>query len=161
MGCSIFTKSFKRFSINKGSGIMKNRIIIFSVVLFGILSCTNDDDNLSSCDQVIVISSEQYANAPADKLTINSLEINGDCLKINFSSSGCSGDTWKLKLIDSEVVLETNPPQRNLRLSFKNEEACEAYITKEITFDIKSLQFDRNQLLLNITNSGDQILYEY
>ena len=82
-------------------------------------------------------------------------------MKINFSSSGCNGDTWELKLIDSEDILESNPPQRNLRLSLKNEESCLAYITKELTFDISNLQVNGNKVQLNLTNSDKNILYKY
>ena len=85
---------------------MKSQIITLLVILFGIIACNNDDDS-SSCDQITIISSEQYSNQPSDQLTINSLDIYENCLEINFSSSGCSGDTWVLKLIDSEVVLES------------------------------------------------------
>ena len=140
---------------------MKNKILIGLVVFFGIIACNNDDNDSSNCDKVTIVSSEEYETAPNDQLFINTLELNGDCLKINFSSSGCNGDTWSLKLIDSEIILESNPPQRNLRLSLKNEELCEALITKELTFDINELRVDGNQVLLNITNSDDQILYEY
>jgi hypothetical protein len=64
-------------------------------------------------------------------------------------------------LIDSEAILESNPPQRNLRLSLKNEESCEAIINKEVSFDISKLQVDGKKVLLNIFNSSGQILYEY
>ena len=116
---------------------MKNLLILIIVGLTN-LSCSKDDDNGNQniCDFETVISAEQYVNAPSDQLTINSLEINDNCLKINFSSGGCSGDTWELKLIDSEDILESLPPQRNLRLSLINEELCDAYITKELTFDV-------------------------
>lgn len=139
------------------------RIGILSVIILSLITFQfcNKDDNSINCDKQVVISSDEYDSAPNDQLTINNLELNDDCLKINFSSSGCSGETWQLKLIDSEVVLYSNPPQRNLRLSLKNEELCEAYITKELTFDVKELQVNGNQILLNITNSDDQILYEY
>jgi hypothetical protein len=140
---------------------MKNGISLVFVFLLVISACSSDDNTTSNCDQITIIDSNQYKNSPNDHLTINSLEINDNCLKINFSSGGCSGDTWALNLIDSESILESNPPQRNLRLSLKNEELCEAYITKEITFDINKLQVDGNKVLLNLTNSGDQILYEY
>jgi hypothetical protein len=43
----------------------------------------------------------------------------------------------------------------------KNDELCAAVIGKEMTFDISQLQVNGNRVLLNITNSGDQILYEY
>ncbi|SFU41721.1 hypothetical protein SAMN05216480_1035 [Pustulibacterium marinum] len=140
------------------------RILFTLVIGLSILACTDDDNNNGSsanCDFETLISAEQYQNGTFDQLEINSLEINGDCLKINFSSGGCDGNTWELKLIDSEDILESDPPQRNLRLSLKNEELCEAYITKELTFDISNLQIDGNEVLLNITNSEQNILYEY
>ena len=139
------------------------RILILTLMAITILSCSKDDDNTNpnNCEFETLISAEQYANAPYDQLNINSLEINDDCLKINFSSGGCNGDTWELNLIDSEDILESNPPQRNLRLSLKNEELCEAYITKEMTFDISNLQIDGNKVQLNLTNSDENILYEY
>ena len=140
---------------------LKNRILIILVVTFGFISCNNDDDDSNNCDQITIISPEQYETAPNDLLFINSLEINGDCLKINFSSGGCSGDTWIIKLIDSESIMESNPPQRNLRVSLKNDEDCEALITKELTFDVSELKVDGNLVILNITNSNEQILYEY
>jgi hypothetical protein len=139
------------------------KILFLTLIGLTILSCSKDNDNENpvNCDFETVISTEQHANAPSDQLTINSLAINDNCLKINFSSSGCDGDTWELKLIDSEVVLYSFPPQRNLRLSLKNEELCKAYITKELTFDISNVQVDGNQVQLNITNGDESILYEY
>ncbi|MGY5354752.1 hypothetical protein [Wenyingzhuangia sp. IMCC45467] len=140
---------------------MRKRLT-FLLIGFLISSCSDDNNgNLTNCDYETLISAKQYQTAPSVQLKINSLEINGDCLKINFSSGGCSGNTWELKLIDSEDVLESDPPQRNLRLSLKNEELCEAYITKELTFDISNLQVDGNKVQLNITNIEDSILYEY
>ncbi|PKV51185.1 hypothetical protein ATE84_3258 [Aquimarina sp. MAR_2010_214] len=142
---------------------MNKSSLIGLIVVFGFLACSSDDDNnnISSCDQLTVISSKQYVDEPNHNLTINSLKINENCLKISFSSSGCSGDSWEVKLIDSEEILESNPPKRNLRLSLKNEELCDAYITKEISFDILGLKVDGNRVSLNIKNSDDQILYEY
>lgn len=138
---------------------------ILFLILFVLLiwSCSKNDtnENPTNCDFETLISKEQYASAPADQLAINSLEINDNCLKINFSSGGCSGDTWELKLIDSEDILESYPPQRNLRLSLKSQELCEAYITKELTFDILDVQVDGNKVQLNLTNSDKNILYEY
>lgn len=97
-------------------------------------------------------------------LSLIDLEINDDCLKIKFSSSGCDGKTWETKLIDSVGIMESFPPQRNLRLSLKNEELCLRIVTKELTFDISNLKVDGNQVLLNVSNSNgqsEQILYEY
>ncbi|SKB49811.1 hypothetical protein SAMN05660776_1421 [Salegentibacter holothuriorum] len=137
----------------------------FILIIIGItfFNCSNDDNNRNqnNCDFETIISAEEYINAPANKLVINSLVIINDCLKINFSSGGCNGDTWELKLIDSGEIFELEPSQRNLRLSLKNEELCEAYITKELTFDISNLRGDGDQIQLNIINSNATILYEY
>ncbi|WP_053991724.1 hypothetical protein [Mangrovimonas sp. TPBH4] len=141
-------------------------IILFSFVfVFGMISCdNNDDDNSatpSNCDQEAVISSEEYVSAPADPLFIHSMEIDDDCLLISFSASGCDGNTWELKLVDSGAILESNPPQRNLRLSLQNLEVCDAVISKTLSFDISELQVQGDQVRLNIVNSGEGILYMY
>lgn len=139
------------------------KILFFFLIGLTIFSCSKEDETLNpaNCDFETMISSEQYANAPSDQLTINRLDICDKCLKINYSSGGCNGDTWVLTLIDSGDILESYPPQRNLRLSLKNEELCEAHITKELTFDISNLQVDGNKVQLNLTNSDKNILYEY
>lgn len=139
------------------------KYLILTLTGMAMLSCSKDKHVVPSnnCGIDPVISAYQYANAPSDPLTINSLKIENNCLKIQFSAGGCNGKTWQVKLIDSENILESNPPQRNLKLSLKNEEPCEAYIKKEIAFDISKLQVEGNKVLLNITNSDKQILYEY
>lgn len=143
---------------------MKAVQLIFGAIIIGLLftSCNKENDNLSSvCDHSVIISKDMYNAAPNDHLTIISAELTNDCLKINFASGGCDRSTWEVKLIDAEVILYSNPPQRNLRLSLKNQELCDAYIGKELTFEVSNLQVSGNKVLLNITNSGDQILYEY
>jgi len=144
---------------------MKNKfLIVFFIFLFSHFACDKEDGNdknPTNCERTTIISSELYASAPDDALTINSLEIDGDCLKINFSSSGCDGDSWEFKLIDSGNILESFPPQRNLRLSLKNNELCDAYFSRELTFDISNLRVDGKQVKLNLTNSDKSILYKY
>lgn len=132
--------------------------IVLSLVISG---CNKDDDNSINCEISTLISSEAYENEPSDLITINNLEINGNCLKINFSAGGCNGNSWEVLLIASEETSKSIPAQRNLRLSLKNEELCYAYITKELTFDISNLKVSDNQVQLNLTNSGDVILYSY
>ncbi len=140
---------------------MNYKKIIGFIVIFGSLACNNDDsNNTNSCGQLVIISSEQYDESNGN-LSINNIKIEEDCLRINFSSSGCSGDTWEVKLIDSEEILESDPPQRNLKVSLKNEELCQAVITKEITFGISELRVEGTKVLLNIKNSDDKLLYEY
>lgn len=129
-------------------------------IIIGFTSCDNDELP-SVCDQQVIISNKLYKSAPSDHLTISNAELIDGCLKIQFASSGCDGSSWEVKLIDSGYLLYSDPPQRNLRLSLDNNELCDAYIGKEITFDVKKLQVSGNEVLLNITNSNTQISYKY
>ena len=119
------------------------------------------------CDTEVTISVSEYETAPEDYFVIEEMKIEGNCLKIKFSASGCDGSTWVVKLIDSGTVYESTaavypppPAQRRLRLSLDNKEDCRAIITKEMSFNIEDLQIQRaNRVFLHI--SGNQILYEY
>lgn len=141
--------------------IFRYVLIILSMI---IQSCSKEktaQEKVTVCDSEVIISASDYENAPADELKINSIEIDNDCLIINFSSSGCNGDSWEVLLIDSDIILESFPPQRHLRLSLKNEELCAAYITKQNTFAIADLRVSGNSIMLHLTNSEQSLLYEY
>lgn len=139
------------------------KILILSFVALTFLGCSSDDDNenQSQCGFDTLISAEQFKNAPSDQLLISDLKIENNCLKISFSSGGCDGSSWELKLIDAGEIQESDPPQRNLRLSLKNEELCLAIVNRELSFDISNLQLEGNRVQLNFANSDQRILYEY
>lgn len=141
---------------------MKKRLLhlVISFICFQLLSCT-EDDNLRLSDSNVLIDADAYNSALTDNYTIQSIKINGDFLIVKFSSSGCDGNSWKVKLIDSGSVAYSNPPQRLLVLSLENKELCEALITKEVAFDITSLRVGSNRVWLNFKNFDEPILYEY
>jgi len=134
--------------------------LILSLVCFQLLSCAKDD-NLPLADSTVLIDSKAYNSALSDNYVIQSIKIDRDFLTFKFSSSGCSGESWKVKLIDSGAVAESNPPQRYLILSLVNKEICKAVITKELTFDISALRVDGKRVWLNFKNFEEGILYEY
>lgn len=139
----------------------KMKYFITIILLFtGLASCEYEDYQ-TICDQQVIISKVMYYTAPSEHLAIMNAEITGDCLTIRFASSGCDGTRWVLKLIDSGDLLYSDLPQRNLRLSLYNPEFCDAYIMKEISFDVKKLRAGGNEVLLNLTNSNTQISYKY
>lgn len=145
--------------------MIRKLMIIASTVLIWMVetSCGREAEPESPgiCDQNVIINQGQYKNGPADLLTIQSAEISGDCLTIKFGAGGCDGKSWEVKLFDSGEVLYSDPPQRNIRLSLRNKELCEAYLTREISFDLSALQVNGNRLLLNLSNSGTQVAYTY
>jgi len=139
---------------------MRTAIIIF-FSLFQIISCCPAIEDESICDDKVIIDKNLFDTAPNSALNITKVEIIGDCLSIDFYASGCNGNSWKVKLIDSEAILKSNPPQRNLRLSLENNELCEAVIHKKISFDISELRLTGSEIILNIINSNHQIKYKY
>lgn len=138
-----------------------NLIAFFFSLGILLSNCRSNDQFQHSCDQPTIISAEIYETTPTDHVTIQSLDIEGHCLKIRFGASGCSGDSWVVKLVDSEAIMESYPPRRNLIFSLKNEELCQAYFTREMSFDLSELKVGGDKVILQITNTGDEILYEY
>lgn len=138
---------------------------MFYIILLVLIGCNDQDDDSilrgDNCSQQVIISSELYENASEDALTIIDSEIIGDCLQINFGASGCDGKSWELQLIDKGEVLELVPLQRNVRLSLKNEELCQAQFTQEVSFDISSLQLPGNKLLINLEGVDEHLVYDY
>ena len=143
---------------------MKKRrsILVLILIAMALMACDEENEKPQNiCNRDVIISATEYKSAPNDPLTISKLEMDGDSLRISFRSSGCSGNTWELKLIDAGIIMESYPPQRNLRLSLKNEEVCDAVISKEVAYNICELQVEGELVLLNIINSGEQIQYQY
>jgi hypothetical protein len=138
-----------------------NRILGVTIFCFCLISCGKDVDFSAICEQRVEINAGEYKTAPNDLLNISELEIIDDCLRIKFWAGGCNGTTWELRLIDSETIFYSYPPQRTLRLSLKNEELCKALIAREETYDISKLQIGGTKILLNIAKADAQILYEY
>ena len=139
-------------------------LLVISTIGLMLTACDDhaETDCFTACSQAVIINATEYQNAPDDALEILRVQLEGDCLVIRFESGGCDGNSWVIMLIDSEAVMESYPPQRNLRLSLKNQEPCDAIVTKEIAFNVSNLRLvEYDKIKLNITNSGDQVLYEY
>ncbi len=141
------------------------KITIWISLLFPcllILGCdTNYSDSFGSCNKDVAVSEKEYTDAPRDPMVISSIEIRGDCIKFNFSALGCDGQSWKVKLIRSELTLLSNPPQTSVRLSLENKEKCGNLVTKEAYFDLVNVLFgDGKRMVLKIANWDHDILYE-
>lgn len=135
-------------------------LLISSICLL-FIGCHEDDPALISNNEQVIISDSEMDSAPRDALEIQSLSIDGDRLTIRFSASGCDGDSWKVRLIGSEFVLEPIPPIRAMLLSLENNELCEAVITREMTFDISPTQTNSPSTWLSFVDTDHRILYEY
>jgi len=149
------------FSFKEGA-VTKEVIldIIMTNPLKAKICSIKEKDNQSNCDQDVIISAVEYENAPNHPISIIDMKIEGNCLKIKFGASGCSGNNWIVKLIDSGMIAESLPCQRQLRLSLNDIGDCDAYFENEMSFNIEDLQIQGNKsVILHI--SGKTILYEY
>ena len=87
--------------------VKKIFFVIPVVLCFMNMTCETDDDiDLSSdiCDQITVVSKTQYDNLDSNNFTFGNIENIGDCLHIEISASGCSGNSWRFNLVDSGAV---------------------------------------------------------
>jgi hypothetical protein len=141
---------------------MNNLLLAIVLFLLSFVSCQDEQIlNQVACEQPVKISKTDYQNVPDEHIDINSIKLNNNCLTINFSASGCSGNSWVPELIDAGDVMESQPPRRNLVFALHNQEMCAAYFTKEISFDVSTLQVSGNSVYLILQNTGEEILYTY
>ncbi|MFD1615234.1 hypothetical protein [Gelatiniphilus marinus] len=127
------------------------------------MQCEDNNDIVNlDCDLPVVIDKEKYDNLVSDNFTFISAEIIGDCISIAIAASGCDGDSWEYQLVDSGAIAETSIPQRDLKFQLINNEICEAYIVKTISFNLKPLQVDGDQeIILNIEGLESPFNYKY
>lgn len=143
---------------------MKNSIFALSLIFIFLQSCSKPDDDIymdSVCDQITIVDNAMFRSTPSAGYLIESINLTGDCLEIAIVSGGCSGNTWKVELIDAGRVAESYPEQRNLKISLDNQELCNALVGQTYTFDLRPLQTGNNVVLLNLEQWEVPIRYEY
>ncbi len=141
---------------------MFQSIKILAIVFFlSLFSCQkNKHETNLECGESVIVNNVLYNTTSTDNYTITNVKIEGNCLFITIGSSGCNDD-WKATLIDANQISESNPEQRNLKLSLENNQMCLAYFTKEFSFDIRKLQTNNHQIVLNLATWNQQITYSY
>lgn len=134
-------------------------LIIFISLITAFISC-NNDDNLVQCSNVL-IDAQQYTNLQSDSYNLIEITEDNGCLKVAITYGGGCGDVAAI-LIDSGDIFESDPPQRDLKIVFTDNDECKALIKEEFLFDITSLKVENsNRVLLNFKGSNLTYLYEY
>jgi hypothetical protein len=118
------------------------------------------DDKLT-CDNIILIDNDKFTDYPSDPLIISDVILDGDCLQISFGASGCDSQSWIIELVGAEDVLYSDPPQRSIRLSLKNNEECLAAFGRTKTFDLKPSRVSGGEIILNLAGWNNPIRYKY
>lgn len=144
---------------------MKLFLTLLSCLFLVTISCSDDDKKTvnSNCDkQALVFSDDNFQDVITANYMITNVVLNGDCLSVAISSSGCSGETWDVELISSNSILESFPVQRLVKIELENPEVCLAIVQKTVSFDLAPFQVDRqNQVILNIDGWDEPITYQY
>jgi hypothetical protein len=133
--------------------------LIFSVLCLS-LSCKKDEKTPLT-ENSIIIGNDQFDTYPNDRLIISDVSISGDYLQIVFGSSGCDGKSWIIELVGSADILYSDPPQRQIRLSLKNNEDCLAAFGKTMTFNLKPARINSDEIILNLSGWDSPIRYKY
>lgn len=132
--------------------------IILGILLLCFAGCS-DDDSLA-CKKTIV-DNTTYSNIVNDEFTITDVTLVSNCIKITIEYGGGCGEAI-VDLIAEEDIFESSPVQRNIQISFSDNDDCEALIKKEYHFSVTPLRVENeNTVQLNIENYPEPILFEY
>ncbi|MFT4687406.1 MAG: hypothetical protein ACI92C_002306 [Neolewinella sp.] len=119
-------------------------LLTFSLfVLLALSSCADDDDTFapSDCGPLINTVGNIDGLGSGDQFGISSTSVDGLCLSIEVSATGCNTEEWTAELITNSSVDESTPTQTTARFVFDNqlpEDAitCLAILSKTFTFDL-------------------------
>jgi|AntDeeMinimDraft_4_1070355.scaffolds.fasta_scaffold10471_2 hypothetical protein len=137
------------------------------IILCGFTACDQSDDpgdiqkTINDCDFETIVDANEYENINSDDFELSNIAIQDNCLSLEITASGCDGDSWEIRLIDSQAILESNPEQRNLKIDFTNQEDCRSTVSRTFSFDLNTVQINGNNVKLNIVNADKSILYDY
>jgi hypothetical protein len=127
------------------------------IILF--LSCTEEDE-IIRCDAQPAISESLFATT-STPVNISNASILTDCLEIRFSYTGCT----ELAIYDlavSEVVSDTSPPSRSMRIVVAEEGNCNISQTQTYRIDLSLLQVENtNRLTLHLDGWPVPLVYGY
>ena len=83
-------------------------------------------------------------------------------MSINLSASGCDGNNWEYKLVDSGNIAESSPEQRYLKFKLINNEVCLAVFDRIVTFKLEPIRVEgSNEIVLNIEGYQEPLTYSY
>jgi hypothetical protein len=141
---------------------MKSGILLLLLSTFFLAACNKDKNHDSVCEKKVQIDKTLYINTKTDNYTIVDAKLSGNCLEIQFGSSGCDGKSWTVELVDAQGVVDTNPQQRYLKLALANNELCAAAFSKTVSFDITPLRIPGAKVVrLKLEGLNIALLYYY
>ncbi len=122
---------------------MKFLVALSFIVLSVVPSCNGDEDVLLPLpcdDQIETISSINDLDS-GDGFAISSMFLDGSCLLVEVSGTGCNPDEWTAQLVTDGSVAESSPTQTVARFVFDNQMPedsiiCQALSSVLYSFDL-------------------------
>lgn len=117
---------------------------------------------ISNCDKDAIFDGDRYQQVSTANYQVDNVVLNGDCLEVTISSSGCHPDNWEMNLVGAISLAAVSPPDVGIKVELINNDACLAVFKKTVSFDITPLQFTgQSQVRLVIDGWNSPILYQY
>ncbi|WP_158857659.1 hypothetical protein [Lunatibacter salilacus] len=133
-------------------------LILISMAILQ-FSCTEEDE-IIRCDAQPNISESLYGTT-SSSVTITGASILTNCLEIRFSYTGCT-DVATYDLAVSEIVSDTYPPNRAMRIVLSEEGNCSITQSQTYRVDLTILQVeDTSRLNLELEGWGEPLVYGY
>jgi len=140
-------------------------LALFTSVFF--VACDFLDDHIknpirSKCDEKAVLDHVVFPQVNTDNYGIINVVLNGDCLEITLSSSGCDPNNWDMNLIGVASTTNIYPPLFHAKVELINNEACLAVFRKTVSFDLTPFQMaGQNTVQIALDGWNTNIMYQY
>lgn len=140
-------------------------LALFTSVFF--VACDFMDDHIkhpikSKCNEKAVLDHVAFPQVNTNNYGITDVVLNGDCLEITVSSSGCNPHNWDMNLIGVASTTNIYPPLFHAKVELINNEACQAVFQKTVSFDLTPFQMaGQNTVQIDIDGWNNNIMYQY
>ena len=146
---------------------MIKKIFFGIIVMLFFVNMQCEEEGMESsmdnvCEQTTVVNEAAYNNLVSANFMFVNAEITDDCLTIEISASGCDGNSWEFKLVDSGAIAESSPEQRYLKFQLTNDEACLAVFKRTVSFNLTPLQINgSHEIILHLEGLEPSLNYKY
>lgn len=140
-------------------------LALFTSVVF--VACDFLDDHIkhpvkSKCNEKAVLDNVAFPQVNTTNYGVTNVVLNGDCLEITVSSSGCNPDNWDMNLIGVASTTNIYPPLFHAKIELVNNEACQAVFQKTVSFDLTPFQMaGQNTVQIALDGWNTNIMYQY
>jgi len=143
---------------------MKPLLIALSVCFILCLNACTEQVVLpdSDCQKYKELGYLNQDSLKTDPFVVQAVKIEGDCLRLTLQySGGCKEHEVNLVLMIPECGTPPLPPPTFEISHDANGDSCEAWITKEYSFDISGIREEgksKTDFVLNVRNSAGEMI---